>query len=223
MQQLSWKNFPVKIEKSLCKLFGPKYAPNPVHNSVTIHSVKALSVFLCVKGASPPRRRGGLRGRLPQPRWGCFPLPGGRLSNRAYCLHFSEHTGVEALNSAKNWLKTRIILEKQFVKWYRTIWPCRGLRHRGTPHGRGDQQGDTKPRGAHCAGECTVHERASQGAKAPGRRISVPRELFSVQLFGSLKNSLRFSCFYRKIWYTDSTCIAPYGPSAVWTHYVWRF
>lgn len=146
-----------------------------------------------------------------------------RLSNRAYCLHFSEHTGVETLNSAKNWLKTRIILEKQFAKWYRTIWPCRGLRHRGTPHGRGDQQGDTKPRGAHCAGECTVHERASQGAKAPGRRISVPRELFSVQLFGSLKNFLRFSCFYRKIWYTDSTCIAPYGPSAVWTHYVWRF
>ena len=68
---------------------------------------------------------------------GCFLLPGGRLSNRAYCLHFSEHTGVETLNSAKNWLKTRIILEKQFVKWYRTIWPCRGLRHRGTPHGRG--------------------------------------------------------------------------------------
>ena len=57
MQQLSWKNFPVKIEKSLCKLFGPKYAPNPVHNSVTIYSAKALSVFLCVKGASPPRRR----------------------------------------------------------------------------------------------------------------------------------------------------------------------
>ena len=57
MQQLSWKNFPVKIEKSLCKLFGPKCAPNPVHNSVTIYSVKALSVFLCVKGASPPRRR----------------------------------------------------------------------------------------------------------------------------------------------------------------------
>ena len=28
-----------------------------------------------------------------------------RLSNRAYCLHFSEHTGVETLNSAKNWLK----------------------------------------------------------------------------------------------------------------------
>ena len=57
MQQLSWKNFPVKIEKSLCKLFGPKYAPNPVHNSVTIYSVKVLSGFLCVKGASPPRRR----------------------------------------------------------------------------------------------------------------------------------------------------------------------
>ena len=79
---------------------------------------------------------------------GCFLLPGGRLSNRAYCLHFSEHTGAETLNSAKNWLKTRIILEKQFAKWYRTIWPCRGLRHRGTPHGRGDQQGDTKPRGS---------------------------------------------------------------------------
>ena len=29
--------------------------------------------------------------------------------------------------------------------------------------------------------------------------------------------------FNGKIWYTDSTCIAPYGPSAVWTHYVWRF
>ena len=57
MQQLSWKNFPVKIEKSLCKLFGQKYAPNPVHNSVTIYSAKALSVFLCVKGASLPRRR----------------------------------------------------------------------------------------------------------------------------------------------------------------------
>ena len=51
MQQLSWKNFPVKIEKSLCKLFGPKYAQNPVHNSVTIYSVKALSVFLCIKGS----------------------------------------------------------------------------------------------------------------------------------------------------------------------------
>ena len=51
MQQLSWKNFPVKIEKSLCKLFGPKYAPNPVHNSVTIYSAKVLSVFLCVKGS----------------------------------------------------------------------------------------------------------------------------------------------------------------------------
>ena len=58
-QQLSWKNFPVKIEKSLCKLFDPKCAPNPVHNSVTIYSAKALSVFLCVKGASPPRWRGG--------------------------------------------------------------------------------------------------------------------------------------------------------------------
>ena len=56
MQQLSWKNFPVKIEKSLCKLFGLKYAPNPVHNSVTIYSVKALSVFLCVKEL---RRPGG--------------------------------------------------------------------------------------------------------------------------------------------------------------------
>ena len=50
MQQLSWKNFPVKIEKSLCKLFGPKCAPNPVHNSVTIYSAKALSAFLCIKG-----------------------------------------------------------------------------------------------------------------------------------------------------------------------------
>ena len=60
MQQLSWKNFPVKIEKSLCKLFGPKCAPNSVHNSVTIYSAKALSAFLCVKGASPPRRRGHL-------------------------------------------------------------------------------------------------------------------------------------------------------------------
>ena len=60
MQQLSWKNFPAKIEKSLCKLFGLKYAPNPVHNSVTIYSAKALSVFLCVKGASPPLRRGHL-------------------------------------------------------------------------------------------------------------------------------------------------------------------
>ena len=50
MQQLSWKNFPVKIEKSLCKPFSMKYAPNPVHNSVTIYSAKALSVFLCVKG-----------------------------------------------------------------------------------------------------------------------------------------------------------------------------
>ena len=148
MQQLRWKNFPVKIEKSLCKLCSPKYIQNPVHNSVTIYSAKVLPAFWCVKGASPPRRRGGLRGRLPQPRWGCFPLPGGRLSNRAYCLHFSEHTGAETLNSAKNWLKTRIILEKQFAKWYRTIWPCRGLRHRGTPHGRGDQQGDTKPRGS---------------------------------------------------------------------------
>ena len=57
MQQLSWKNFPVKIEKSLCKLYSPKYIQNPVHNSVTIYLVKALSVFLCVKGASPPRRR----------------------------------------------------------------------------------------------------------------------------------------------------------------------
>ena len=59
MQQLSWKNFPVKIEKSLCKLFGPKYAPNPVHNSVTIYSAKALSVFLCIKGgfAAPAARR----------------------------------------------------------------------------------------------------------------------------------------------------------------------
>ena len=57
MQQLSWKNFPVKIEKSLCKLFGLKYAPNPVHNSVTIYSAKVLSAFLCVKGASPSRRR----------------------------------------------------------------------------------------------------------------------------------------------------------------------
>ena len=83
MQQLRWKNFPVKIEKSLCKLCSPKYIQNPVHNSVTIYSAKALPAFWCVKGASPPRRRGGLRGRLPQPRWGCFPLPGGRLSNRA--------------------------------------------------------------------------------------------------------------------------------------------
>ena len=57
MQQLSWKNFPAKIEKSLCKLYSPKCAPNPVHNSVTIYSAKALSVFLCVKGASPPLRR----------------------------------------------------------------------------------------------------------------------------------------------------------------------
>ena len=57
MQQLRWKNFPVKIEKSLCKLFGPKCAPNPVHNSVTIYSAKVLSAFLCVKGASPSRRR----------------------------------------------------------------------------------------------------------------------------------------------------------------------
>ena len=56
MQQLSWKIFPVKIEKSLCKLFGLKYAPNLVHNSVTIYSVKALSVFLCVKEL---RRPGG--------------------------------------------------------------------------------------------------------------------------------------------------------------------
>ena len=57
MRQLSWKNFPAKIEKSLCKLFGQKYATNPVHNSVTIYSAKVLSVFLCVKGASPPLRR----------------------------------------------------------------------------------------------------------------------------------------------------------------------
>ena len=59
MQQLSWKNFPVKIEKSLCKLFGPKCAPNPVHNSVTIYSAKALPVFLCVKGSftAPAARR----------------------------------------------------------------------------------------------------------------------------------------------------------------------
>ena len=87
MQQLSWKNFPAKIEKSLCKLFGPKCAPNPVHNSVTIYSVKVLSVFLCVKGsfAAPAARR--LARRLTRPlapaTVGCFLLPGGRLSNRA--------------------------------------------------------------------------------------------------------------------------------------------
>ena len=59
MQQLSWKNFPFKIEKSLCKLFGPTCAPNPVHNSVTIYSVKALSMFLCEKEgfAAPAARR----------------------------------------------------------------------------------------------------------------------------------------------------------------------
>ena len=75
-QQLSWKNFPVKTEKSLCKLFGPKYAPNSVHNSVTIYSAKVLPAFWCVKGASPPRRRGGwrggLRGRLPSHGRGVF-------------------------------------------------------------------------------------------------------------------------------------------------------
>ena len=67
MQQLSWKNFPVKIEKSLCKLFGPKCAPNPVHNSVTIYSAKALSAFLCIKGgfAAPAARR--LTRRLTRP------------------------------------------------------------------------------------------------------------------------------------------------------------
>ena len=59
MQQLSWKNFPVKIEKPLCKLYSPKYIQNPVHNSVTIYSVKALSAFLCIKGgfAVPAARR----------------------------------------------------------------------------------------------------------------------------------------------------------------------
>ena len=59
MQQLSWKNFPVKIEKSLCKLLGPKYAPNPVHNSVTIYRGEAFSSLWCVKGsfAAPAARR----------------------------------------------------------------------------------------------------------------------------------------------------------------------
>ena len=47
-------------------------------------------------------------------------------------------------------------------------------------------------------GECTVHERASQGAKAPGRRISVPRELFLCSFSALLKISCGFLAFIEK-------------------------
>ena len=157
---------------------------------------------MCVKGsfAAPAARR--LARRLARPlagaTVGCFLLPGGRLSNRAYCLHFSEHTGVETLNSAKNWLKTRIILEKQFAKWYRTIWPCRGLRHRGTPHGRGDQQGDTKPRGLTARENVQCTSALRRGQRLPGDGYPSPGSFFLCSFSVLLKISCGFLAFIEK-------------------------
>lgn len=121
-----------------------------------------------------------------------------RLSNRAYCLRFSEHTGVETLNSAKNWLKTRIILEKQFAKWYRTIWPCRGLRHRGTPHGRGDQQGDTKPRGLTARENVQCASALRRGQRLPGDGYPSPGSFFLCSFSVLLKISCGFLAFIEK-------------------------
>ena len=76
MQQLSWKNFPAKIEKSLCKLYSPKYIQNPVHNSVTIYRGKAFSSLWCVKGSftAPAARR--LARPLAPATVGAFSSPG---------------------------------------------------------------------------------------------------------------------------------------------------
>ena len=85
MQQLHWKIFPAKIEKSLCKLFARKYAPNPVHNSVTIYRGEAFSAFWCVKPTGFFRacgrgiiRCGGDEGRgTPHPSASLTPSPQG--------------------------------------------------------------------------------------------------------------------------------------------------